>query len=705
MPLLQQAPPCETAKELSLREATSLQSSLAVKAKTQVDKRHEATSDELTANEKPTVSMSDGEGNELRAQEDAEPQDAVAKPNDSEQEQNGNHPSKKEDSALKNSKSNGGNDAGEGASSSANGHLTSSTTHGSDPKGAGQTSAASGAEPEPLSKEQHVLIAKGDEKQSAPATEPRPKLPSAVEEVTKVVLPNGFLNNDAKDMALDPYSKLANLWSQENNNDAAYETWTNPKGRPLWDNVKPPIPRIPAAVPPGGTPDPSSDESDVAMPQAKAGKQPRVTPARRKIYTMATDVYADTRYIGVFAKKAKLMKQGAKTTSRLGRLDAARFRDYKLLPVDYFVGPMEGLRAEVVKAEAKRKEKESDDQDGSPSGGRPRRRRRKPQEHAIVPPPPREPPKKCPKTSVRVGRKYQASIPPRMLSQSFEPDMSYVPQSDQIWDPKLFAAAIERGERPEDIDGFLAHAIDLNSRLMLMESLHRANYNVANAIEEFVTMFRESKEPTSQLYFDEILKSVKLFQTSRKEFGKIAKEVGRSTSSILVQYYQWKGRDEDGVYSRLKREWKAEDDYCQVCDDGGILLVCDLCHKAYHLGCLVPPLKEMPKTPEWYCSQCLKSPAKLRRLPSISFGGTDSKPAALRALPFFPAPPKETSATGSGAGASTGRASAPSVAIAAAANSGKPPARPPKLNQKDSETSTPTKASKPGGGLIDLTLS
>jgi hypothetical protein len=205
--------------------------------------------------------------------------------------------------------------------------------------------------------------------------------------------------------------------------------------------------------------------------------------------------------------------------------------------------------------------------------------------------------------------------------------------SDQIWDPKKAEEAIEAGE---DIDGYLDNAVDLNSRMLLMESVHRGGYSVDSAVGEFVSMWRRAKEPTSQLHLEEIIKALSMFETSRKEFPKIAKEVGRSTSSVLVQYYQWKGRDTDGAYSKLKREWKAEMDTCDVCEDGGILLVCDLCHKAFHLECLQPPLKQMPKASEWYCSQCMKSPAKLRRIPSISLGSKNqhsaSKPPAMRSL-------------------------------------------------------------------------
>lgn len=44
-------------------------------------------------------------------------------------------------------------------------------------------------------------------------------------------------------------------------------------------------------------------------------------------------------------------------------------------------------------------------------------------------------------------------------------------------------------------------------------------------------------------------------------------------------------------------------DYCHICQDGGELLCCDKCPKAYHLQCLYPPLKKIPDG-TWHCPRC-----------------------------------------------------------------------------------------------------
>ncbi|XP_052020204.1 autoimmune regulator isoform X2 [Apodemus sylvaticus] len=47
------------------------------------------------------------------------------------------------------------------------------------------------------------------------------------------------------------------------------------------------------------------------------------------------------------------------------------------------------------------------------------------------------------------------------------------------------------------------------------------------------------------------------------------------------------------------------EDECAVCHDGGELICCDGCPRAFHLACLSPPLQEIPSGP-WRCSCCLQ---------------------------------------------------------------------------------------------------
>uniref|UniRef100_A0A667Y4Y1 Chromodomain helicase DNA binding protein 4 n=1 Tax=Myripristis murdjan TaxID=586833 RepID=A0A667Y4Y1_9TELE len=58
---------------------------------------------------------------------------------------------------------------------------------------------------------------------------------------------------------------------------------------------------------------------------------------------------------------------------------------------------------------------------------------------------------------------------------------------------------------------------------------------------------------------------------------------------------------------------EEEDDhhieFCRVCKDGGELLCCDTCPSSYHIHCLNPPLPEIPNG-EWICPRCTCPPMK-----------------------------------------------------------------------------------------------
>eukprot|EP00727_Mastigamoeba_balamuthi_P005049 m51a1_g14542 putative chromodomain-helicase-dna-binding protein 5 (2510) ;mRNA; f:962099-971640 len=46
-----------------------------------------------------------------------------------------------------------------------------------------------------------------------------------------------------------------------------------------------------------------------------------------------------------------------------------------------------------------------------------------------------------------------------------------------------------------------------------------------------------------------------------------------------------------------------DEDACAVCKTGGLLVCCDKCPLAFHLGCLSPPLEKVPEG-EWHCPKC-----------------------------------------------------------------------------------------------------
>ncbi|XP_053930494.1 autoimmune regulator [Cuculus canorus] len=54
---------------------------------------------------------------------------------------------------------------------------------------------------------------------------------------------------------------------------------------------------------------------------------------------------------------------------------------------------------------------------------------------------------------------------------------------------------------------------------------------------------------------------------------------------------------------------QENEDECAVCGDGGELICCDGCPRAFHLACLVPPLPRVPSG-MWRCASCTASVAE-----------------------------------------------------------------------------------------------
>ena len=171
----------------------------------------------------------------------------------------------------------------------------------------------------------------------------------------------------------------------------------------------------------------------------------------------------------------------------------------------------------------------------------------------------------------------------------------------QIWDPAKAKRAVQSGQ---DINSFLDSFPTYQKTAGLL-ALHNTGYNISDAaaildsvkskgprIEAQVQPLSEEQAATFRSVILEVCKN----------FPVIAERVGTRVSTALVHYYRYfKGTDD---YKILKKMTKKNSDGCEVCGYGGNLLCCDECVRAFHFGCLDPPLKSVPEG-DWFCPYCV----------------------------------------------------------------------------------------------------
>ncbi|XP_061711978.1 chromodomain-helicase-DNA-binding protein Mi-2 homolog isoform X2 [Cydia pomonella] len=77
-------------------------------------------------------------------------------------------------------------------------------------------------------------------------------------------------------------------------------------------------------------------------------------------------------------------------------------------------------------------------------------------------------------------------------------------------------------------------------------------------------------------------------------------------------------------------------EFCRICKDGGELLCCDSCPSAYHRFCLNPPLEEVPDG-EWKCPRCSCPPidGKVNKILTWRWKEHSAKSKAPREREFF----------------------------------------------------------------------
>ena len=132
-----------------------------------------------------------------------------------------------------------------------------------------------------------------------------------------------------------------------------------------------------------------------------------------------------------------------------------------------------------------------------------------------------------------------------------------------------------------------------------MQLLHLSDYSVQDARLEYERIIKFSGERSPRFSRYEAAQFQDFLKSHRKDFTVLSQGLRCTRSECMIHYYNWKRKQE---YQQYKKEWKT--DYCMICDDGGELLVCDGCSRAYHRACV--GVRRIP-VGTWVCPTCAKS--------------------------------------------------------------------------------------------------
>ncbi|CAG0880201.1 unnamed protein product [Cyprideis torosa] len=108
----------------------------------------------------------------------------------------------------------------------------------------------------------------------------------------------------------------------------------------------------------------------------------------------------------------------------------------------------------------------------------------------------------------------------------------------------------------------------------------------------------EESEKDSDAEFELMLKAAEDAQDAAKNAPVVEKKPKMKVGNKNKKKGKKKKPKEEGYET-------DHQDYCEVCQQGGEIILCDTCPKAYHLVCLDPELEEAPEG-KWSCPHCEK---------------------------------------------------------------------------------------------------
>eukprot|EP00814_Leptocylindrus_danicus_P020491 CAMPEP_0116042858 /NCGR_PEP_ID=MMETSP0321-20121206/25975_1 /TAXON_ID=163516 /ORGANISM="Leptocylindrus danicus var. danicus, Strain B650" /LENGTH=327 /DNA_ID=CAMNT_0003523485 /DNA_START=317 /DNA_END=1300 /DNA_ORIENTATION=- len=222
------------------------------------------------------------------------------------------------------------------------------------------------------------------------------------------------------------------------------------------------------------------------------------------------------------------------------------------------------------------------------------------------------------KSSSRVGKNYQVTCLPHVGYDDGEDEVEKIEYYQQWNLAKASTCA-------QSIDVFMQDYAYGREDLGMI-AVHTTDYNISKndnstALSTLSMLMQEDKDCTdwSQETKD-MFHACLLYDVQRKDFPTIAAKLGESPNRCMIYYYStFKSHPDyakfktmiDGKQKRKKRSDSCttdsdDEEMCHICDDGGNLIICDMCDKAFHPSCLKPPLSfaDIPEG-DWFCHNCV----------------------------------------------------------------------------------------------------
>lgn len=108
-----------------------------------------------------------------------------------------------------------------------------------------------------------------------------------------------------------------------------------------------------------------------------------------------------------------------------------------------------------------------------------------------------------------------------------------------------------------------------------------------------------SAQVDSDAEFEQMLKVADDIDAERAERRRKKSKNAANRKHLFKKKKEAKDEDED------EEEEGENNDFCEVCQQGGEIILCDTCPKAYHMVCLEPEMTSPPEG-EWSCATCVK---------------------------------------------------------------------------------------------------